>query len=75
MLHGAAAVVLDRTRQTPKTQASLIGQFSQLVKDDERGRQFGRAFNFVEKLRLIADYDDEMVPTAIRSRRASRHSD
>lgn len=64
MLHAAAAVLLDRTRQAPKTHAALIGQFSQLVQGDEQGRRFGRAFNLADKLRLVADYDDQKVPTA-----------
>lgn len=38
---------------------------SQLISGDgERGRYFGRAFNRAEELRLIADYEDRVVPTA-----------
>jgi len=59
MLHAAAAVLLDRTKQAPKTHAALIGQFAQLVQGDEQGRRFGRAFNLADKLRLVADYDDQ----------------
>lgn len=64
MLHAAAAVLLDRTKQAPKTHAGVIGQFSQLVQGDEQGRLFGRAFNLADELRLVADYDDQKVPTA-----------
>jgi len=64
MLHAAAAVLLDRTGQTPKTHSALIGQFCLLVQGDEQGRLLGRAFNLADEIRLIADYDDRKIPTA-----------
>jgi uncharacterized protein (UPF0332 family) len=65
MLHAAAAVLLDRTKQAPKTHAGVIAQFSQLVQGEAQGRLFGRAFNnLADELRLVADYDDQKVPTA-----------
>jgi uncharacterized protein (UPF0332 family) len=64
MLHAAAAVLLDRTGQTPKRHAALIGQFCLLVQGNEQGRLLGRAFNLAEEIRLIADYDDRKIPTA-----------
>ena len=63
MLHAAAAVLLDRTGQAPKTHSALIGQFCQLVQGDEQGRLLGRAFNLADEIRLIADYDDRRIPT------------
>jgi uncharacterized protein (UPF0332 family) len=54
MLHAAAAVLLDRTGEVPKSHSGVIGQFScQIPHDDERGRSFGRAFNNAEQLRLF----------------------
>jgi len=65
MLHAAAAVLLDRTGEAPKSHSGVIGQFSRLMpSDDERGRSFGRAFNNAEQLRLLSDYDDTALPTA-----------
>lgn len=65
MMHAAAAVLLDRTGEVPKSHSGVIGQFSRLIpNDDERGRLFGRAFNNAEQLRLFSDYDDSAVPTA-----------
>ena len=60
----AAAVLLDRTGQTPKTHSALIGQFCLLVQGDEQGRLLGRAFNLADEIHLIADYDDRKIPTA-----------
>jgi uncharacterized protein (UPF0332 family) len=45
----------------PKTHAGVIAQFSQ---GEEQGHRFGRAFNPAGELRLVADYDDQKVPTA-----------
>lgn len=65
MLHAAASLLLERTSEVPKTHGAIIGQFSQQVSGDgERGRAFGRAFNRAEELRLVADYEDRVVPTA-----------
>jgi len=65
MMHAAAAVLLDRTGEVPKSHSGVIGQFSRLIPNgDERGRLFGRAFNNAEQLRLFSDYDDSAVPTA-----------
>lgn len=65
MLHAAASVLLERTSEVPKTHSAIIGQFSQSVSSDgERGRTFGRAFNRAEELRVLADYEDRIVPTA-----------
>lgn len=65
MMHAAAAVLLDKTGEVPKSHSGVIGQFSRLIpNDDERGRGFGRAFNNAEQLRLFADYDDSALPTA-----------
>lgn len=64
MLHAAAALLLKRTSEVPKTHAGIIGQFSQSVSSDgERGRHFGRAFNRAEELRVLADYEDRVVPS------------
>lgn len=61
----AAAVLLDRTGEVPKSHSGVIGQFSRLIpNDDERGRLFGRAFNNAEQLRLFSDYEDSAVPMA-----------
>lgn len=65
MLHPAASVLLERTSEVPKTHPAIIGQFSQLAPSEgERGRAFGRAFNRAEELRLLADYEDRVVPPA-----------
>ena len=64
MLHAAAALLLDRTGDVPKTHSAVIGQFSRLIAHDERGRSFGRVFNSAEQLRLFSDYEDSAVPTA-----------
>lgn len=65
MLHAAAALLLDRTGEVPKSHAGVIGQFSRLILEgDERGRSFGRAFNKAEQLRLFSDYEDSAFPTA-----------
>lgn len=64
MLHAAAALLLDRTGEVPKSHAGVIGQFSRLIPQaDERGRSFGRAFNKAEQLRIFSDYDDGALPT------------
>ena len=64
MLHAASAVLLDRTGDVPKTHSATISQFSQLVlRDSEHGRKYGRAFNEAEKLRLVSDYQDRVIPT------------
>ena len=64
MVHAAAAVLLDRTGNAPKTHSALIGQFSKLILDDaQHGRKFGRSFNQAEKLRYLADYEDKSTPT------------
>lgn len=56
MMHAAAALLLDRTGEVPKSHAGVIGQFSRLIPQaDERGRSFGRAFNRAEQLRLFSD--------------------
>ena len=62
MLHAAAAVLLDRGGEVPKTHAGTIGQFSYLVQDTEAGRAFGRALSKAEKLRPMSDYDDQAAP-------------
>lgn len=65
MLHAAAALLLDRTGDVPKSHAGVIGQFSRLIPQvDERGRSFGCAFNKAEQLRLFSDYEDSAFPTA-----------
>ena len=65
MLHAAAAILLERTSEVPRTHSATIGQFSRLVAaDGERGSTFGRAFNRAEELRLVADYEDRVVPTS-----------
>jgi uncharacterized protein (UPF0332 family) len=63
MLHAATAVLLDRMGTAPKTHSSTIGQFSQLVRDDDAGKRLAREFNLAERLRLTADYDDRVRPT------------
>jgi uncharacterized protein (UPF0332 family) len=64
MLHAAASLLLDRTSEVPKTHSAIISPFSQPVSGDmERGRAFARALNRAEELRLIADYEDRVVPT------------
>lgn len=65
MFHAAASLLLERTSEVPKTHSAIIGQFPQLVSSDgEHGRAFGRAFNRAEELRVVADYEDRVVPTA-----------
>jgi uncharacterized protein (UPF0332 family) len=63
MLHAATAVLLDRTGSAPKTHSSTIGQFSQLVRDDDLGKSLAREFNLAERVRLTADYNDRIRPT------------
>lgn len=68
MLHAASAVLLERTGDAPKTHSATIGQFSQLVIGDaERGRKYGRALNEAEKLRLVSDYQDRVIPTVMEA--------
>ena len=65
MLHAAASLLLERTSEVPKTHSAIIGQFARLVSGDgERGRAFGRALNRAEELRVLADYEDRVIPTA-----------
>jgi uncharacterized protein (UPF0332 family) len=64
MLHAAAAVLVDRTGQAPKTHGSVIGLFSRQVGSTDEGRAFGRALNRANRRRFTADYDDETIPSA-----------
>lgn len=64
MPHAAAAVLLEHTSEVPRTHSGVIGQFSRLVRDRDRGPAFGRTFNRAEELRLLADYEDRVVPTS-----------
>lgn len=50
--------------QTTRLSPADAPEATQLVQGDEQGRRFGRAFNLADKLRLVADYDDQKVPTA-----------
>lgn len=64
MLHAASAVLLEQTGDAPKTHSATIRQFSQLVLGDSvHGRKYGRALNEAEKLRLVSDYQDRIIPT------------
>lgn len=72
--NAATAVLLDRMGTAPKTHSSTIGQFSQLVRDDDVGKRLAREFNLAERLRLTADYDDRIRPTleeAVNLRRSA----
>lgn len=65
MLHAAASVLVERQGRAPKTHGTIIGQFSQLIRNDgEEARSLGRAFNRAEDARLAADYWDDIIPTA-----------
>lgn len=64
MLHAAAAVLIERMGQAPKSHGSIVGQFSQQVSSSEEGRLFGRALNRASSRRLVSDYDDETIPSA-----------
>jgi uncharacterized protein (UPF0332 family) len=65
MLHAAASVLVERQGHAPKTHGAIIGQFSQLIRNDgEEARFLGRAFNRAEDTRLAADYSDDVTPTA-----------
>ena len=65
MLHAAAAVIIARQGQAPKTHGSIIGQFSLLVKSDgELARALSRALNRAEDRRLRSDYDEVFIPSA-----------
>lgn len=45
MLHAAAALIVARQGQAPKTHGSIIGQFSKLVESNgDYARSLGRAF-------------------------------
>lgn len=72
MLHGATAVLLEKTGDAPKTHAGTIGQFSRIVLAEKEGRRFGRALSTAEQLRLVSDYDDQAAPTATDARDLSR---
>jgi uncharacterized protein (UPF0332 family) len=64
MLHAAAAVLIERTGQAPKSHGSIVGLFSQHVHSTEQGRSFGRALNRASSRRFVADYDDGAIPSA-----------
>jgi len=65
MLHAAASVLIERQGRAPKTHGAIIGQFSQLIRNDgEEARSLGRAFNRAEDARLAVDYSDDVIPTA-----------
>jgi uncharacterized protein (UPF0332 family) len=58
MYHAAAAVLVAREGQHPKTHAALVGRIGLLVKDlSEPARDQGRALRQAYELRLLADYD------------------
>ena len=65
MLHAAAALIVARQGQAPKTHGSIIGQFSRLVAGNgDHARSLSRAFNRAEDRRLRADYDEAFIPSA-----------
>lgn len=64
MLHAAAAVLIERIGQAPKSHGSIVGQFSQHVSSSEQGRLFGRALNRASSRRFVSDYDDGTIPSA-----------
>lgn len=76
MLHAAASLLVEREGRAPKTHGAIIGQFSQLIRNDgEEARFLGRAFNRAEDARLAADYSDDIIPTAEEAAEAREVAD
>jgi uncharacterized protein (UPF0332 family) len=63
MLHAAAAVLIERVGEAPKSHGSVVGHFSRLVNGTEQGRSFGRALNRAGSRRFVSDYDDGTIPS------------
>jgi uncharacterized protein (UPF0332 family) len=65
MLHAAAALIVARQGQAPKTHGSIIGLFSRMIEGHgDHARSLGRAFNRAEDRRLRSDYDEVFIPSA-----------